>query len=97
MKLRLSFEATVDGEWEMEGPYPFGELSGCQMMKLHGSDSVNVKTDALLVVQNLSRAKDTFSFNFLLLDINDSISQFNCLTISFAKQYANSVVHLLAR
>lgn len=66
-------------------------------LKLHGFERVNVETDALLVVQNLSKAVDTSSFNLLLLDIKNRISQFNCLTIFFAKWSANWVAHLLTQ
>lgn len=73
-----------------------GYSKALSWLKLHDFDRVNVESDALTVVQKINRADDFSSFDLLVLDINDSISKFSDLIISFTKRSANWVAHLLA-
>lgn len=65
--------------------------------KMHNLDYMQIETDSLLTVQGLSHLEFVSSFDLLLADVKDSLSNFAHCSISFVKRSANRTAHLLAR
>lgn len=66
-------------------------------LKSHGFERVQVKTDAMLVVQGLhSELKDS-AFDLILHDVKDILGLFSQVNILFVKRSANRAAHMLTR
>nr|GMC88088.1 uncharacterized protein LOC109154289 [Ipomoea batatas] len=65
--------------------------------KTHGVSRIQVKLNALQIVQSLKHSDDDSSFDLVILDIKDMLRSLNHVDISHVSRTANSVTHSLAR
>lgn len=94
------FKAAVSKAWK--GAYSAREADAVVIrealcwLKVQNLDRIHIETDALLVVQGLKSVEGVLSFELILLDIKDMVSQFTHTYISFVKRSTNQTAHVLA-
>nr|GMC95347.1 uncharacterized protein LOC109155154 [Ipomoea batatas]GME13682.1 uncharacterized protein LOC109155154 [Ipomoea batatas] len=65
-------------------------------LKARSMDYVQIETDSLLVIQGLNNGSKVFYFDLMLEDIRVITNDFNHISFSFVKRFANMAVYEVA-